>query len=145
MKYACEIMDAIAIETLQKEAERFAKAMAAFEESLEKIDKYVEDKLMQGKGSATLLIDNTWGSGAKPDGFYYFAEKDYYNHKLSYPYWTNTKETEYFPLDWYIKYLEGYCYKVEVVYLPFTATSSTGKSYVTMKGMHLKISTDCTA
>lgn len=143
MKYACEIMDAIAMETLQKEAEKFAKAMEAFQENLEEIDKYVEDKLIQGNGSATLLIDSNRGYG-QPNGFFYFAEKDT-RYGLKYPYWYNSRKTSFFPLALYIKYLEGYCYKVEVEKHPFIAYSSTGKSYREMEGLHLKISADCTA
>ena len=148
MKYACEMIEAIAIQTaeqeverMKKDAEKYAKAMVEFEKNLDTIDAYVESQLLKGNGIATLMVDNDKGY-SQPNGFFYFAEKDT-RYGLKYPYWYNDRKTSFFPLALYVKYLEDHCYKVEVEKHPFIAYSSTGKSHREMEGLHLKISIDC--
>jgi hypothetical protein len=143
MKNACEIMIEVAvkneIEEEKKQLEQFAKitkAMEKFQKHIEEIDAYVEKELIAGNGKAELMIDRYWGDC---EGFWYFARKSY-RYSSSKPYWSNHRETESFPLDFYINYLREHGYTVERVERPFFAYSSTLKSSTRMEGITLKIS-----
>jgi hypothetical protein len=143
MMCACEL--AIVVEEKRKaeeearrlaELKRLNEAMEEFKRNLEKIDAYVEKHLIAGNGKAELMIEKRYGC---PDGFYSFAEKDY-RYSSTKPYWCNNTESEKFPLEVYIKYLQEHCYKVSIVECPFTAYSASFKSSQQMEGLTLKIS-----
>ena len=116
------------------EQEIIAEAIEVFKENLERIDAYVEKKLIEGDGKACLMIEKSY-----PNGFWNFAEKDYRYFKTM-PYWFNKRMTEDFPLDIYIEYLREHCFNVEIIECPFNAYSSTGKTFEKMPGITLKIS-----
>ena len=143
MKNACEIMVEVAVKNKIEEEkkrleqlEKIAKAMEEFKKHIEEIDAYVEKELIRGNGKAELMIDRYW---RECEGFWYFAQKDY-RYSCVNPYWHNSRETESFPLDFYINYLREHGFTVERVERPFTAYSSTFKSSTRMEGITLKIS-----
>lgn len=143
MKNACEIMIEVAVKKKIEEEkkrleqlEKIAKAMEKFQKHIEEIDVYVEKKLVEGNGKAELMIDHKY---YECEGFWYFAQKDY-RYSCINPYWINSRETESFPLDFYINYLQEHGFTVERVERPFIAYSSTSKSSERMEGITLKIS-----
>jgi hypothetical protein len=145
MKCALEIATAI---EARKEAERIAEEerkrkefearMEEFKSNIKKIDDYVEKMLLASRnGCVELLYDFCPCSR----DFCRFTEKDYKSYpQNTNPYWYENHMTPEFHLGVYIKYLEEHCFKVETIAEPYTATSSTGRSYRTMEGKKLRIS-----
>ena len=131
-----EKIEAERLERERRRQEQIAEYMKEFFASLEEIDKYVEEKLLENNGSVELLIDCEYWRGK--ENFYFFAKKTYCDGTL--PYWGNAPLTPSFHLDTYCEYLKNLCYNVELVKRPFKAQSSTGKTTREMPGLTLKIS-----
>jgi hypothetical protein len=143
LEIAVEVAEKQRIEAEKEKAfreKRLNEAMEEFKKRLPEIDAFVEKKLIEGNGTAEILVDDVWMYGCDRY-FSTFTRKDTYSYpRNKYPYWRNRKENFFFHLDTYIEYLQAHCYKVEIIYNPVRACSSTGKSECVMEGKTLKIS-----
>jgi hypothetical protein len=148
MKCALEMEIEIAkveeLERIKAEEERKAKyqaKLAEFYEELERFDEKVENALLEGKGKAEFLIDNSRSYKEEGD-FYYLAEPDnFYAYKNGgHPYYCMARHSCDFPLEIYVDYLKSHCYNVEITDYSFIGYSSTGATSRTVKCKKMKIS-----
>lgn len=148
MKCALEMAVAIAeverLEAIRKEEERkkeFEKRLAEFYKNIEKIDAFVENAILNGKGKTELLVNSSFYFEEEL-GFYHFAElNNSYAHKNGgFAYYCTQTLTNSFPLEIYIEYLKSHCYNVEIVPYSFVGYSSTGKTKRTVYCNKMKIS-----
>jgi ribosomal protein L17 len=144
LEMAAVIVEAERLETIRKEEERkkeFEKRLVKFYEKIEKIDTFVENAILKGKGKAELLVDSPF-STEKELGCYCFAELDnrYADRNGGYPYYYTNTLTDNFPLEIYIEYLKSHCYNAEIIPYSFVGYSSTGRTKRTVRCNKIKIS-----
>ena len=113
-----------------------SEIMEDFKKNLSVIDEYVERMLLENNGKAEILLKEEY-LWIKEKTFYSFANKDYNIHGQVY--WQNVAVTSAFPLNDYVQYLQSYGYTVNLIYRPFQAYSSTGKSSCVMDGFSMQI------
>lgn len=143
LEMAIEIEKIKELERIKAEEERkirYQTKLAEFYENLEKIDKIVEDALLEGRGRTEFLVDDS--CAYNEDGFYHFAETDkkYAYKNGGHVYYYTKSISDDFPLEIYIDYLKSHCYNVEIVDYSFIGYSSTGVTKRTVHCKKIKIS-----
>jgi hypothetical protein len=154
MKCALEMTVAIAVNEENKRIEKERVESLAISQAIEefvknklsRLDAFVEQALLDGKGIAEIMIDDDWvstnveGKNVSVKGFVKFVEKSYRCKHYGCPYWSNERlSAPSFPLDFYVDYLRQHCYDVRIEKHPFTAYSSSGASCMTLPGITLYI------
>jgi hypothetical protein len=137
-----------AIERERREAEIAAKLKENIQkfvsEDMQKIDAFIEKRLIEGKGVFRHVICDNFCGGARK-GFVYFGRRaDPYRPSLpNKPYWSHYVVSEWqdYPihLETYIEHLKSLCFEVTFEKETWTGYSSTGKSSCTMESLILVV------
>jgi hypothetical protein len=147
MKCAKEMANAVQLKLINESMEREKRKAECIKEAIEhhyehlsETNAYVEQKLLEGNGTAEILVakDSLYCSGVGffDGGFGAIFEKEYRNGYL----WWDYQKLHIIHLNTYVKMLTDLCYNVEISDATYVGYSCTGKSNRKVQCVKLKIS-----